>query len=545
VTDMNGSTPHPYSRRALLKLGGQAAALGLLAPQALGAAAPAAGRRGSIVGNPVAAQAGEKAFQEGGNAIDAAITAAFAATVGSQVNCGLGGYGGHAVIALAGGKGVTAVDFNSTAPAAAHPAMFPLDEKGAVRGGINTRGWLAAGVPGTLAGLELILTRFGTRSLRQCLQPAIALAEGGTHAGPVRAIDDPARSDRPGETLADRAKRRNQDLIGLLRRLATDNSTESFYHGDIAAHLAAAFQRHGGLVTRADLAAFRAREVPPLTLEWNGHVLHTAPLTATGALLLQASAALQALGWSRLSPGERLHAKLEALRMAWADRLRYWGDPEHVKVPLDRLLSAAQAERNAALIRTALDRRQPVPLDVDPSRAGGTVNLSAADREGNLIAITLTHGGGYGAQVVVDGLGLILGHGMSRFDPRPGLPNSPGPGKRPINNMCPTIVTKGGVPVLAAGGAGGTRIPNSLYEVLLSRVGLGASLDDALASPRLDTNGTLQLTLEKKHPSSDEAFFRERGYATRRGPSANISLAAFDPATGLTRGLSNGAAAAP
>lgn len=533
------------SRREALRLAGGAVLAGGLAPELLRSASGAPTPRGSIVGNPVAARAGERVLQEGGNAIDAAITAAFAATVCSQVNCGLGGYGGHAVIALAGGMGVTSVDFNSTAPAAAHAAMFPLDEKGAVRGGVNTRGWLAAGVPGTLAGLELIQTRFGTRSLRQCLQPALALAESGVHAGPIRAVDGAASGDRPGETLADRAKRRNQDLIGSLRQLAADNSAESFYRGDIAVRLAAAFERHGGLVTRADLAAFRAREVPPLTLEWNGHVLHTAPLTATGALLLEAYAALRALDWNRLSPEDRLHAKLEALRLAWADRTRHWGDPEHVKVPLDRLLSPAQAERNASLIRTALDRRQPVRLDVDPSRAGGTINLSAADRDGNLIAITLTHGGGHGAQVVADGLGIILGHGMSRFDPRPGLPNSPGPGKRPINNMCPTIVTRGGVPVLAAGGAGGTRIPNSLYEVLLSHVGLGASLDEALASPRLDTSGTLQLTLEKKHSAADEAFFRARGYTTRRGPSANISLAAFDPATGLTRGLSNGAAPAP
>jgi gamma-glutamyltranspeptidase/glutathione hydrolase len=536
-----GSSGH-LSRRDALRLAGGAVLAGGLAP-ALLRAAPAP--RGSIVGNPIAAQAGQRMLAEGGTAIDAAITAAFAATVCSQVNCGLGGYGGHAVIALAGGKGITSVDFNSTAPAAAHPAMFPLDAQGAVKGGVNTRGWLAAGVPGTVAGLDLILRRFGTRSLRQCLAPAIALAEGGAHAGPIRSVDDPARSGQPGGTLADRARRRNEDLIGLLRQLAADNSSESFYRGPIAARIADAFARHGGLVTRADLAAYRAREVAPLSLEWTGYVLHTAPLTATGALLLQAFGALRALDWTRLSPEERLHAKLEALRIGWADRLRHWGDPEHVNVPLDRLLSSDHATASAALIRTALERRQPVPLDVEPSRAGGTVNLSAADQDGNLIAITLTHGGGHGAQVVVDGLGMILGHGMSRFDPRPGLPNSPGPGKRPITNMCPTIVTRAGVPVLAAGGAGGTRIPNSLHEVLLNRVAVGASLEDSLAAPRLDTNGTLQLTLEKKHPPANEALFRARGYVTKRGPSANISLAAFDPATGLTRGLSNGAIAAP
>ena len=168
------------------------------------------------------------------------------------------------------------------------------------------------------------------------------------------------------------------------------------------------------------------------------------------------------------------------------------------------------------------------------------MNLSAADAHGNLIAITLTHGGGYGAKVVVDGLGMVLGHGMSRFDPRPGRPNSPGPGKRPLNNMCPTIVTRDGVPVLAAGGAGGTRIPNSVYEVLVNAVGLGATPDAAMASPRLHTDGTLQLGLEKSHSAADEAFLKALGYETTRGASANVSVAAFDPVTRQTRGITNG-----
>jgi gamma-glutamyltranspeptidase/glutathione hydrolase len=180
-----------------------------------------------------------------------------------------------------------------------------------------------------------------------------------------------------------------------------------------------------------------------------------------------------------------------------------------------------------------------VPLDVDPSRAGGTTNISAADRHGNLIAITFTHGGSYGARVSVAELGMVLGHGMSRFDPRPGLPNSPGPRKRPINNMCPTIVTRGGVPVLALGAAGGTRIPNSVYEVLVNYVGLGAPMETAMAAPRLDTNGTLKLGLENKHSAEDEAFFKTLGYATSRTASAYVSAATYDPGTATARGMSS------
>jgi gamma-glutamyltranspeptidase / glutathione hydrolase len=264
------------------------------------------------------------------------------------------------------------------------------------------------------------------------------------------------------------------------------------------------------------------------------------PLPATGLLLLEAFGILKALDWPKLSAPDRLHAKLEALRIAWADRFTSFGDPDQVKVPVEKLLSRDYAAENAAKVTTALKAHKPVPLDVNPSLAGGTVNITTGDKHGNLIAITLTHGAGFGARVVVEELGIVLGHGMSRFDPRPGLPNSAAPRKRPITNMCPTVVTRGGAPVFAVGAAGGTKIPNSVYEVLLNVVGLGASLEEAQAAPRLDANGTLHLGLEKHHSAEDEAFFQKIGYTTKRVPSANVSAVAFDPKTKTARGLGRG-----
>ncbi len=539
-------TSPTYTRREMLALTGRAALAGALAPRFAWAAAtssPAAA--GTVVGDSVAAKVGLRVLQDGGNAIDAAIAAAFAAGICTPRNCGVGGYGGHAVIALAGGKKITTIDFNSMAPAAARADMFPLDAKGAVIGGVNTLGWLAAGVPGTLAGLDLALQRYGTRSLRDTLAPAIAMCESGTHAIAVKGIDD-VPADRPpvdggsaGGALLPQ-QQRNLALAGLLKTLAARNSTESFYRGDLAEKIAEGFQRNGGLVTRADLAAYRAREAAPLTLEWNGMTLHTAPLTATGLLVLEACAILKALDWPRLSAPQRRHARLEALRIAWVDRARTFGDPDHVAVPIAELISRTYTGAMAEKVSVALKAEQPVRLNVNPSQAGGTTNLSAADRHGNLIAITLTHGGAFGAKVVVPELGVVLGHGMSRFDPRPGLPNSPGPRKRPINNMCPTIVTRGGVPVFAVGGAGGTRIPNGLYEVLLNYVGLGASLDSAMNAPRVHTDGTLKVGLDKQHTPDDEAFFKRLGYQTSRVAGANISAVSFDPTTGQSRGITNG-----
>jgi gamma-glutamyltranspeptidase/glutathione hydrolase len=536
------------SRRSFIRCSSVAVAGSLVTPGiARSATAPARSSPGAVVGDPVAAKIGEQILRDGGNAIDAAIATAFAACICSPSKCGLGGYGGHAVIGLAGGKKITAIDFNSTAPAAARADMFPLDTNGRVKGNINTTGWLAAGVPGTLAGLELALTRYGTRSVRDVLGPAIAMCEEGVHLAAIKGVDDASLNDpRPDSEQSlnlPREKQRNLSQARLLRTLAQRNSTESFYRGDIAATVAEAFRRHGGLVTKADLAAYHAREQAPLTLLWNGLTLHAAPLPSSSPLLLAAFGLLKALDWPKLSEPDRLHAKVEALRLAWADRITHWGDPEHVQVPMDRLLSAQHAAENAAKITTALKSQRAVPLDIDPSRAGGTVNVSAVDAKGNMIALTLTHGGSYGARVAVPELGLVLGHGMSRFDPRPGLPNSPGPGKRPITNMCPTLISRGGQPVFAVGGAGGTRIPTSIYEVLAQAIGLAAPLETAMRSPRIHTTGTLALSLEKKDSGDTEAFFKARGYTVARAPSAYVSAVTFDPATGATNGLAAGGAA--
>lgn len=539
----NAAMPSTYTRREMLAVTGKAALAGAFASSGLLAADGGSSHAyGAVVGDPVASKVGEKILRDGGNAIDAAIATAFAVGIVSPSKCGVGGYGGHAMISLAGGKKTVAIDFDAMAPAAARPDMFPLDAAGNVKGNVNIHGWLAAGVPGTMAGLELALTRYGTRGLRDVLLPAIQMCEEGVYIVPVKGLDDASRNDpRPDSAQSGpRQKQRNLALARLLKTIAARNSADSFYRGDIADTIAAAFQKNGGLVTKADLAAYRAHELAPLSIGWNGLVAHTVPLPSTGLLMLEAMAILKALDWPKLSAPQRLHAKLEALRIAWADRTRHFGDPEVVPVPVEQLISPAYAGEMAEKITTALQSRKPVPLEVDPSHAGGTTHISATDRHGNMIAITLTHGGGFGARVVVEELGFVLGHGMSRFDPRPGRANSPGPLKRPLTNMCPSIVTRNGVAVLAVGAAGGTRIPNSVGEVLFNFVGLGAPMESAMAAPRLDTNGTLQVGLDKRHSQEDEAFLKKLGYDVVRRASAYAGAVSYDPTTGRTSGVSGG-----
>jgi len=244
---------------------------------------------------------------------------------------------------------------------------------------------------------------------------------------------------------------------------------------------------------------------------------------------LEALSVLKALKWQERPAGAaRTHAYLETLRLAWHDRLNLLGDPEHASVPVKRLLSESYADELAERVDRAVRQGKPVDATGTPRQDGGTVHLSAGDRQGNLVALTLTHGNGFGARVTVDGLGLVLGHGMSRFHAGTGHPNSPGPGKRPLHNMCPTIVKRAGRPVLALGGAGGRRIPNALIAVLSQFVGLRTSAQQAVATPRMHSEGAMEARVDAKLAVKEVEHLHAMGYRISRGSVAKASAVAFD-----------------
>ena len=523
-------------RREILKLAGKT----FLGNAAGGSLLAFAGNQGCIVGQPQAARAGAEVLESNGNAVDAVAAAALVAGVVAVSSCGIGGYGGHMVIAWPKGEKVTSIDFNSAAPAAAREDMFSVDEQGLVKGQANLYGWLAAGVPGTLAGIQLAVDRYGTRPFRDLVRPAIRFAREGfeVSASFGRAARAEFQKD-PGSArlLLDKGEPRagsifrNPDLAAMLETLAARNSVDSFYRGDIGERIAAAFQQHGGLVTSADMAAYHAREVQPLEFEWQGYSIRTAPLTAGGATVLEALSILKSLGWEKRGTRGTAHLRLEALRIAWSDRLKLLGDPTKTEVPIKRLLSEQHARDMAARIEAAVRESKALQLETDRRSAGGTIHLSAVDAQGTMVALTLTHGGSFGARVTVDGLGLILGHGMSRFDPRPGMPNSPGPGKRPLHNMCPTIVLKDGRPILALGGTGGRRIPNAIFEVLAQYVGRGSTIREAIATPRMHTEGGLDVAVETHYPEADISYLKKVGYSVTKQSNAIVHAVAFDPKT--------------
>jgi gamma-glutamyltranspeptidase/glutathione hydrolase len=504
-----------------------------------------------VIGEEIGAKVGERILAEGGNAIDAAVAAALMSCVATPSRCGICGYGGHMTIALKDGKKITSIDFNTMAPAGARPDMYPLDDKEQVQGRKNFFGWLAVGVPGTLAGLQLALDRYGTRSFRELVQPAIEAAENGVVMTEllrraIRSAIPRFRNDagssklylENGEPLPVGERLRNPDLAKLLRTLADRNSVESFYRGDIAQRLADEFKKNGGIVTFKDLANYHAREVEPLRLKWNEFSLVTAPLTAGGLTVLQALSVLKEMNWGAMQdPLTSAHARLEAIRLAWKDRLTLFGDPEKVKVPVEQFLSASYVRELASKVQGALKARRPLEIPIRKHTDEGTNNISSVDAEGNMVAITLTQGGGFGAQVTADGLGLTLGHGMSRFDPRPGQPNAPAPGKRPLHNMCPSVVLREEKPALALGGAGGVRIPNAVYDVLAQYIARGKTMDEAVAAPRLNCTGTLDVLADEAFAKDSAAYLTEIGFKIQTGEPARVSAVTRDPKTGDCRAV--------
>ncbi|WP_020474049.1 gamma-glutamyltransferase family protein [Zavarzinella formosa] len=497
---------------------------------------------GFVNGQLQAAEAGNAVLAAGGNAVDAIVSAALVAGVVAIPLTGIGGYGGHIIISRPDGK-VSAIDFNTVAPANVTPDIYKADEKGNVKDDVNAFGWKAVGVPGVLAGLQLALDKFGSKPLAELLKPAIRFAKDGfpitkpfatqTKGALVRLAKDPGSAKlllKDGQPPAEGAILKNPDLGVMLQTLADRGSVATFYKGDIADQLATAFRKNDGWVTAADLAAYKALEVEPLSVEWNGFKIHTPPPSSGGLTVLQSLTALKALEW----PGEenevaRSRIYLEALRVSWTDRLQYLGDPVQADVPVKRLLSEDHARQTAKRVRAALAAGKPVEGQSDGRPSGGTIHLNAIDATGLTAAVTFTHGGYFGAQVTVDGLGLVLGQGLSRFDPRPGRANSPGAGKRPLHNMCPTIVTRDGSPVLAVGATGGRKIVNAVTRAVAGYVGEKLSTPDAVAALRIHTEGDMKATLDPKHPATEE--FKKAGYQLTEGTVAALTALGRDPET--------------
>jgi gamma-glutamyltranspeptidase/glutathione hydrolase len=393
---------------------------------------------------------------------------------------------------------VHAIDSTSRAPKNFDPEKFNLRT--------SKHGYLAVGVPGNVAGIDLALQTLGTLPFKTLAQSAIALAENGVVVTPKLAglfrllstIDPLSRRavfpngvPRKGELWF------QKDLGRLMRRLG-DDGPASFYQGEIAAQICKQVQEQGGSLAVEDFREFSATAGKPLHIQYRGNDLYTPPLPSGGITTLEILKTLEQFELPKHARWGAPYFELfaGAAGLAWADRERYCGDPDFVDVPVAELLSKKRAKAHADALRKGYPRTQ-----TRASEASHTVNVLVIDKDHNVASWTATHGDSFGAQVAIEGLGLMLGHGMSRFDLTKDSPNAPAPRKRPHHNMAPIIVLRDGNPVAGIGMPGGPRIVNVTAQIAVSLLDFGASPEEAVNAPRLHTENPKLIQVSQTMPA--------------------------------------------
>jgi len=461
-----------------------------------------------VTAQHLASEIGADVLHQGGNAIDAAVAVGYALAV-THPCCGNIGGGGFMVIHLADGRD-TFINFREMAPRGARADMYldarrnPIPEK-------SLEGYLAAGVPGTVMGLETAREKYGTLPRAALMEPAIRLAQEGftLTRGDVDVLTDATAMFRaqpnvaaiflkqgnpfePGDRLV------QTDLAATLRRIS-EGGTAAFYQGPIAEAVAAESHAHGGLLTREDFAAYAVTESTPLSCPYRGLTVISAPPPSSGGVVL--CEMLRVLdGYPLRSLGfhssESVHLMTEAMRNAYRDRNTYLGDPAFVDNPLQRLLSP----EHARAIRSRIVAGRATPSATLSGAAGAhenatTTHYSIVDRFGNAVAVTFTINDDFGAKVIAGDTGFFLNDEMDDFTSKPGMPNyfnlvqgkanAIAPGKRPLSSMTPTIVLKEGKPVLVLGSPGGARITTTVLEIIVNVIDHGMTLQEAVDAPRI------------------------------------------------------------
>ncbi len=513
-------------------------------------AAPVTGAHAMVVSaHPIASRVGAEILRKGGNAIDAAVAVGFALAVVLPDAGNIGG-GGFIVSRDQDGR-VRALDYRETAPGGASRDMY-LDAAGNPTDKSLT-GHLAAGVPGSVAGLYEAWTSLGSGRLAwaQLVAPAGQLARDGHVIDQSRSRSIASDVDRLGRFPASRRQFlvngqapdvgtlwQQPDLARTLQLIA-DSGPSVFYRGQIADLLVAEMERGGGLITKHDLRRYRPKWRHPIELSYRGHTIYSMPPASSGGVtmgevlnILEGFDTLPAFG----SAGY-VHLEAEAMRRAFMDRNRWLGDPDFVDMPLKRLLSKSYA----AGLRAEIDPRRatPTPPFVATAREGGhTTHYSVVDSAGNAASVTTTLNGGFGSAVTVAGAGFLLNNEMDDFATAPGKPNMYGlvqgeanavaPGKRMLSAMTPSIVLDPeGRLFLVVGTPGGPTIITSVFQVIVNVVDHGMSLGDAVAAPRVHHQALPDRILYERGGLSEEVVsaLRALGHTVemRRGYSGNIA----------------------
>lgn len=495
-----------------------------------------------------ATQVGIDVLQEGGNAVDAAIAVGYALAVVDPC-CGNLGGGGFMTLRLADGT-QTFINFRETAPLAATSTLYQ-DESGVVPK-LSTQGYLAVAIPGTVAGLEYARAKYGSGKLtrQQLIKPAQILAAKGfvlslpeqhlfkryassfkQEANVAGVFLKKGRSLKAGERLV------QTDLAHTLDKIASGGEN-AFYRGAIAQKIVRASQQNGGILSLKDFATYRVEEVPPLTCNYRGYTVITAPLPGGGAVLCEMLNIVEGypIGQTKYHSAQHLHWLLSAMLFAYRDRNLYFGDPNFTTVPLAKLLSKEYSES----LRAQIPEKRAVTLEEDssqkPSEGKNTTHFSIVDKTGNAVSVTYTINTLFGAGVIASDTGFLLNNEMDDFTAKPGAANSYGlvqgaansiePGKRPLSSMTPTIVLDADSDIyLVTGSPGGSTIPTTVFQAINNLIDFEMSSIDAVNQPRLHYQGSPNVVLTEPFGLSDESFVDLWRYGYRVAPFPNWGAA--------------------
>ncbi len=473
---------------------------------------PELGTRGMVVTSHFLATASaQEVLKSGGNAIDAAVTAAFSLAVTQPRSGNIGG-GGFMLISSEKRNEVVAIDYREKAPSSAHADMF-LDQHGEADKQASRFSHKSAGIPGTVAGLALALEKYGTISLRKAMAPAIKLAQHGFPVTPrfskgLKAAEKrlkkwPASTSHfykadgsyyePGDLFV------QKELAATLKRISAKGASE-FYEGKTAELLVSEMQRHGGLISMQDMKSYQPVIRKPIHGNYRGYDIYSmSPPSSGGVHVVQILNILEGYPITELghNSAQTLHLMAEAMKYAYADRSRYLGDEDFVNVPLQGLISKEYASSIQEMIDPNLVTASKTISPGQPTgyESNETTHFSIVDQHGNAVSNTYTINFSYGSGITVEGAGFLLNNEMDDFSTKPGTPNAYGliggeankiePGKRMLSSMSPTIVKHNGRNFLITGSPGGSRIITTTLQVIMNVIDHGLNIQSAVAAPRM------------------------------------------------------------
>ena len=472
---------------------------------------PVYGKNGMVASEQgLATQVGLDILKQGGNAIDAAVAVGFALAVVLPNAGNIGGGGFMVLHDDKTGKDV-AIDFREIAPAKASRDMY-LDNQGNVIDGKSLFTHDASGVPGTVAGMEYALKKWGTMPLSKVLEPAIQLADKGFIVSDVLAQTlkeekstlgkwsaSKAIFFKNGEPLKSGDLLVQKDLAKSLRLIAKQGA-KAFYQGEIATKIAKEMQSHGGTMTLEDLKAYKVVERQPIIGDYRGYKVVTMPPPSSGGVhLIEILNMLEhyPIKEDGVNSAKNIHHMAESMKLAYADRSEYLGDPDFVKIPVTGLTSKAYANErvktiddNKARLSSTIKPGKPQPYESDQ-----TTHFSVMDKAGNAAAVTYTLNLNFGSGIVVEGTGILLNNEMDDFSVKPGVPNAFGlvggtanaieAKKRPLSSMTPTIVMKNNKPWLVTGSPGGARIITTVLQSVVNTIDHEMNPAEAIITPRV------------------------------------------------------------